>query len=217
MSVLGVYIQLKLGEPDMLKIFTKTVIVAASILTISSNALAKDISYDYIGVEYDSITDSSLGVDVDGTGFFVGGSFSISPNLAVTAAYGTTSYDRVAGLDIDFTELNFGITAHTPLAPNTDLFGNFSVVKVESEVSDGFDTVTDDETGNAISVGVRHMPSDKIELGIKFSSVDLYDDTDSSFEIGAQFYTTEKVSVGVGYVMVVDVDVIVLNARIDTK
>lgn len=201
----------------MLKIFNKTAIVAASMVMLASNAFSKDISYDYIGVEYDSITDSSLGVDVDGTGFFVGGSFSISPNVAVTAAYGTTSYDRVAGLDIDFTELNFGITAHTPLAPNTDLYGNFSVVKHESEVSDGFDTVTDDDTGNAISIGVRHMPSNKIELDIGFTSVDLYNDTESSLGIGAQFYASEKLSVGIGYISADDVDTIVLNARFDTK
>lgn len=201
----------------MLRISAKNNLLAFAMLTLSSNALSKEISYDYVQGTYGSITDSSLGIDVDGTSFDVSGSFSISPNIAITALYGTASFDRVLGLDIDANELDFGITAHTSIAPNTDIFGNFSVINGEVEVSDGFTTITDDDTGNAISIGIRHMASDTVELNLGFSRVDIFDDTGNSFGFGARFYANDKFSVAIGYSTGDDVDTVLLNARINIK
>jgi hypothetical protein len=191
------------------------IVIAA--LSFSSSVSSREISYDYVQGTYLSITDSSLGVDVDGNGFSFSGSFSISPNIAVTALFGAASYDRVAGIDIDATEVDFGITAHTSIAPNTDVLGNFSVVLVDVEVSDGFTTITDDDTGNAISFGLRHMASDTAELNVGFSRVDIFSDTGNTFGFGARFYANNKFSVGVGYSTGDDVDTLLLSARIDLK
>lgn len=201
----------------MLKVSTKTYMVVASILVLSSNAFSKEISYDYVQGTYSSITDSSLGVDVDGNGFAASGSFSISPNIAITALYGAVSFDRVFGIDVDATELDFGITAHTSIVPNTDIFGNFSVINGKVEASDGFTTISDDDTGNSISVGIRHMATDKAEISAGFSRVDIFDDTANTFGVGARFYANEKLSIGIGYSIGDDVDTFLLNARIDIK
>lgn len=187
----------------MLKITTKIYMVAVLMLALSSNAFSKEISYDYIQGTYSSITDSSLGVDVDGNGFAASGSFSISPNIAITALYGTVSFDRILGIDVDATELDFGITAHTSIAPSTDIFGNFSIVNGEVKVSDGFTTISDDDTGNSITIGLRHMPTDKTEINVGFSRVDIFDDTSNIF--------------GFGYRTGDDVDALLLSARIDLK
>lgn len=192
-------------------------IIVISVMAMSTNAMSKDISYDYVQGTYTSSTDSSLGVDIDADGFAVGGSLSVSPNIAITALLGSTSFDRVAGIDIDANEFNFGITAHTSVAPNTDVFGNFSIVNGEVEASDGFITVSDDDTGNAITVGLRHMASDAVEFSAEFSRVDLFDDTENTVGVEARFYANEKFSFGIGYNTGNDFDALQLSARIDIK
>lgn len=201
----------------MLKISTKKHLLAISIMALSTNAFSKEISYDYIQGTYSSLTVSSLGVDVDADGFAAAGSFSISPNIAITALFGSTSFDRIAGIDVDVTEFDFGITAHTSVAPGTDVFGNFSVVNGEVEASDGFTTISDDDTGNSITVGLRHMATDSVEISAAFSRVDIFDDTGNTFGFGARFYANEKFSIGVGYSTGDDVDALLLSARIDLK
>ncbi len=201
----------------MFKISMKVYTVAASILVFSSNASSKEISYDYVQGTYSSITESSLGIDVDGNGFAAAGSFSISPNIAISASYGVISFDRVLGIDVDASELDFGITAHASIAPHTDVFGNFSVINAEVEVSDGFTTISDDDTGNSISVGIRYMATDSTEINLGFSRADVFDDTANTFGIGVILYANEKFSIGIGYSTGDDIDTLLLSARIDIK
>jgi len=191
-------------------------LLAVAMLAISSTALSKEISYDFIQGTYSSIsiTDSSL-PDIDGNGFSVSGSFSISPNLAINAGYESTSFDRVLGIDLDATALTFGITAHTAVAPGTDVFGSFSMLNSDVEASNGFTTISDDDTGNIISIGLRHMLSETVELVIGASRTDIFDATSNIFGLGARFYANDTFSLGVGYSAGDDTDSILLNARID--
>ncbi len=200
----------------MFGISKKKCLLAVAMLAISSPALSKEISYDFIQGTYGSIsiTDSSL-PDIDGNGFFVSGSFSISPNLAINAGYESISFDRVLGVDVDATALTFGITAHTAVASGTDVFGRFSVLNADIEASDGFTTISDDDIGNIIGIGLRHMLSEAVELAIGVSRTDIFDDTSNMFGLGARFYANDTFSVGVGYSTGDDTDLILLNARID--
>lgn len=201
----------------MLKISKYNYLVTISLLALSTSAISREISYDFVQGSYESITDSSLGVDVDGNAYSFSGSFSISPNIAITALFGSASFDRVFGIEVDATEFDFGITAHTSIASGTDISGNFSVINGDIEASDGFTTASTDDTGNMISVGIRHMASDNAEIDVGFSRVDIFDDTSNSFGFGARFYANETFSIGIGYSAGDDIDTIILNARIDIK
>ena len=195
----------------------KNKLLAITIIALSTNAFSKEISYDYVQGTYSSLTDSSLGVDIDADGFAASGSFSISPNIAISASLGTTSSDRFMGIKIDVKELNFGLTAHTSVSPGTDVFGNFSVVNGDVEISNGFTTISDDDTGNSITVGLRHMATEAVEIGAAFNRVDIFDGTGNTFGFGARFYANEKFSIGLGYSTGDDVDTFFLSARIDLK
>lgn len=199
----------------MLNSFPQRSILAVAILTASSSVISKEISYSYIDATYASITDSSLNEDIDGDGLGVSGSFSVAPAIALTASFSSTSYDTFQGIDVDFTELTFGVIAHASVAPGTDVYGGFSVLKINSEVSNGFTTIEDDETGNIIEVGLRAMPSDVVELEANLSRVDAYDDAENVIGFGARFYANEKFSLGVGYKSGDDVDVLLFQVRID--
>jgi len=198
------------------KIKTRCLITIPAVL-FAANVYANEISYDYIEGSYQSITDSSLGFDVDVDVFNLGGSFSISDNLAVTALYGSGEYDEVAGFDIEATEFDLGITYHQEVSSKTDVFGNFSIVNAEIEISDGVDTVSDDDTGNIITVGLRHMPSDQVEISGGISRIDIFDDTANSFGFGARFFANESISVGAGYNTGDDVDSFTLSIRSNFK
>jgi len=194
-------------------------ILAAIILSTSTISISKEISYDFIQGTYISSTidTGTTAGDLDGNGIDISGSFSVAPAIAITAGYGATSFDEFLGVDIDTTELTFGVTGHTSIAPGADIFGNFSVLKANIELSDGFTSIDDDDTGNIISIGLRYLASDKIELDIGLSRVDVFDETDNTFGLGVRFYANDKFSLGVGYSTADDVDSLLLNARFDIK
>jgi len=201
----------------IIKTGTQRSLLAISMLALSTTVLSKEISYDFIQGTYSSITDSSLGVDIDGSGFAISGSVSISPSVAFTALYGDVSYDRFLGVEADATEMGFGITAHTSIAQNTDVLGYFSVINVEVEVSNSFASISDDDTGHSIGIGLRHMATDNVEIDIAFTQADIFDDTGNQIGLGARFYANDKLSFGVGYGMEDDVDALLLNIRAEFK
>lgn len=194
-------------------------ILAAAILSISTVSTSKEVSYDFIQGTYASVTvdTGTTAGDLDGNGFAASGSFSVAPAIALTASFGATSFDRLQGIEIDTTALSFGLTAHTSVAPGTDVFGNFSVLLADIELSDGFTTIDDDDTGNIISVGLRHLATEKLELEVGFSRTDVFEDTANTFGVGVRFYANDKFSLGIGYATGDDVDTLLLNARIDIK
>ena len=154
---------------------------------------------------------------MDATGFSLAGSFSVSPKIAINVLYGSADYDRVGGLDIDSSDLGFGITAHTPIATNTDVFAGFMLVKGEFEVSGSFGSGSEDDNGNAIALGLRHMATDSTEIEVGFTRLDIFDETTNSFDIGARFYASDKFSIGIGYGTGDDVDAFLIDGRIDIK
>jgi hypothetical protein len=196
----------------------KRLICAIVPLVISSNVISKEISYDFVQGTYASVSDSSIdGVDIDADALSVSGSFTVAPNIAFTAGFRATDYERYLGVSIDTTELTFGVTAFTSVAQGTSIFGNFSVLKADIEATDGFDTFEDDDTGNVITVGLRHLVTDIVELDFGFSRVDVFDDTGNTFALGARFYASQNVSLGIGYSTGDDVDAILFNGRVDFK
>ena len=188
--------------------------LAAIILAIPTRAISQEFNYDYIQGTYGSSTiDTGIG-DVDANGFGVSGSFSISQNVAFSAGFSTESADTFLGIDLDANSTIFGITGHSSSGSKTDIFGGFSVLMGEIEASDGFTTLSDDDTGNIIEFGIRHMVTDTVELTAAFSRTDIFDDTSNQTGFGLRFYSDEKLSLGVGYATGDDVDTLLLNVRV---
>ncbi len=203
----------------MSKFTKKKIIIALTLLPISSATLSSEISYDYVQATYAAIsidTETTMG-DLEGNGFGVSGSVSVAPAVAIEVGYGATNYDEFQGIDSETNSLAFGITAHTSISPGTDILGSFTVIKGNVEASDGFYSVDEDDTGNAISVGLRSLITDAIELEAEFSRTDIFDDKANEFSIGARFHVTNKFSLAAGYSTGDDVDTFLLNARFGFK
>lgn len=190
-------------------------LVGSSLVCMFQPAMAQDLNYDYVEVIYASASiDYGGKSDLDGNGVGVVASGSISPNLAIGAGYSGVSYDRLMGVDLDTSSLTFGLLGHTAVAPKTDVYGSFSVLRAEIEVSNGFASASDDDVGNTISVGLRHLASDAVELEISLARVDVFDESETGFGVEARFFATEKLAIGVGYSQGDDADAILLSARI---
>jgi len=182
-------------------------LLMAVILVASSNAISREISYDYIQGTYSSVTDSSFSNDIDGDRFGVSGSLGVTQNLALTAGFNATSFDH----DIDTSQFVLGVTLHAPIAVGTEVVGNLSVLKAESEGTN-FD---DNDTGAIVGIGIRHLVTNSVELDAGISYTDVFDDNFTTFGFGARFYANDKISFGIGYAAEDDVDAILLNARLD--
>jgi len=179
----------------------------AVILVASSNAISREISYDYIQGTYSSVTDSSFPNDIDGDRFGVSGSLGVTQNLALTAGFNATSFDN----DLDTSQFVLGITLHAPIAVGTEVVGNLSALKAKIEGTN-FD---DSDTGFIAGIGLRHLVTSSVELDAGISYTDVYDDNFTTFGFGARLYANEIISFGIGYATGDDVDTILLNARFD--
>ena len=193
----------------------KSVLGGSFLLLIASSSQARDISYDYVQGSYGSLTDSTLSVDLDADVFSFGGSFSLSPNVAAVVGFSAADYDRVLGIDLSSSSFSFGIVGHQSIAPATDVYAGFAIVLADGEASDGFDTYSDDDTGNTITLGLRHMASETAELGLSFSRADVFDDTANMIGFNLLLHTDEKLSFGVGFSTGDDVDVLSFSVRIN--
>lgn len=172
--------------------------------------MASDISYDYVQVKYSAISSD----DVDADGIYLDGSFGVAPNVALTAGVGKRTYEEVFGVEVEDTEFHIGLTGYTSIAKNTDVFGNFSILKMDYEIDFGFGTVSDDDTGNRIRLGVRHLAGQEFELEASYVRIDIFDDTFNAIDLGARLHANRRFSVGLGYLNGEDdYDAVSLDAR----
>lgn len=199
----------------MYKISRNFLLIVTIATATSSNIQAKDISYDYIQGFYGDVTDSSLNMDIDATSNGIEGSLGISSNIALTASYSAITYDRLEGINIIGNDFTFGVTMHFNISTNTDIAGNFSVLISDIEISDGFNTYSNDDTGSSLDLSIRHKASDTIEIDAGLTYVDVYDDTSIGYDFGLRIYPSSNFSLGIGYDTGDDVDAFIISARIE--
>ena len=163
------------------------------LLAVSSPALA-DISYNYIdlGAQWVEIDDVA-GIDVDGDGFGIGGSFEIGEDWFVQLAYGQADFD----FDIELDQWALGFGYHRAMTENNDVFATLSYVSAEVSAS-GLGSADDD--GFGIAVGVRSMLSDSFELTGALAYVDLDDGGDStSLGLEGLYSFNDVFALGLGF------------------
>lgn len=198
----------------MIKKNTGYYLLAVGIGMLSQHAAAKEISYSYVQGSYISASAN----DLDSKGFGIAGSFSIAPNIALTASASKERLDVPSNIDVDVNNLAIGVTVHTSVAPKTDLFGNFSVINVEGVASNGVVSLGVDDTGNNISIGARHLVADSVELDLAVTRTDVFDRAFNAMSAGARLYVNDRASLGLSYVKgEEDENTLFVSARIDLK
>ncbi len=164
----------------------------------ATSATAGDLSYNIIQLGYERINfdETVPGIEPDGDGFGVGGSFEIGENWFVGASYSKLNVDYGFGLDVDVDGLSVGFGFHTSITQNADFFATLEYLRAEISESP-IGRIKDD--GYGASVGVRGLVGESVELQGSVGYADLGDGADGASVGGSALYRfTPNFGVGLG-------------------
>lgn len=158
----------------------------AAVLAVAPMAVsAASPSYNYVDVGYVS-ADLDNGPSLDGYG--LEGSFAINENFHVVAGYA-----EVSKSPFTLTTGSVSLGYNYAMTSTTDLVARAGWVNGRVKVS-GFGSESDNGWG--AQAGVRSMLSEQFELNGFVNYVDIFDDSDTSLEVGGVYHFTEVVGLG---------------------
>jgi hypothetical protein len=163
-------------------------------------------NYTYVELGYDETDfDVGPGNDVDGDGLTLSGSFRLTDDWHLFAAYGQDDLDF--GIDVDSYAIGVGYSY--PVRNDIDIYGR--VLYIDQEVDFPGPGSADDD-GLGLQFRVRGRVNDKVELegGLQYIDVG---DSDTSLQASARYYFTKAFSAGVGITFGGDADGLGINAR----
>lgn len=159
---------------------------------LANPAVADGPSYTYLNASYQSVDlDPDVGIDVDGNGYGLYGSFEIGDSMFGFAGYVKTNFD----FGVDQTQLQAGLGYHAGLTDNTDFYASLAYVDAEVGAS-GFGSA--DDSGYGATIGVRSIVSDLIEFYGEVVYLDFGDGDNTSLGAGIWFNLTDSFALGLG-------------------
>lgn len=171
---------------------------AAAALVVGGNALAAEVSYNYVqgGLAVSRL--SGNGESDTGIGLGVKGEAEIWSFLYGSLDVGNVKYSPTDAVDLTFQPVSLGVGAHTALG-SVDVFGGLSLerVKVKTDV-DGFGSNSNSDSGLGLTVGARGMVAENIQWTGSLKYRDM-DDLDSiiTIDVGGHYYFKPNMAVGV--------------------
>ena len=166
----------------------------------SAAAMADGPSYSRIQASYQEVDlDLGGGIDADGDGFGLAGSMAIGDSWYGFVDYQTADLESV----VDLTILTIGGGWHTAMTTNTDFFAELGFADGEIDVS-GFGS--EDDSGYSVSVGVRSMVSQQLELYGSIGQVD-FDDFGDGTNVNAGLWYTASGNFAIGLGATFDDDI----------
>ncbi len=163
-------------------------------------------SYNYVELGYaETEFDLGDGGDIDGDGFTLTGSFELTDEWHVVAAYATNDLDF--GIDLDSWLIGAGY--RYPLRNDTDIYGRLFYIDLDADGPGASDA---DDDGLGLQARLRHRISDvfEVEGGLQYINAS---DSDTSLQAEGRYYFQPTFSVGVGLSFGGDSDGIGVNAR----
>lgn len=202
----------------MIKRFICRIFLVVVILCPVSEVIAGDISYDYAQADYISDTVDLTGSidDVEGNGIGFSISLSVAPAFAAKLAVASTTFEVFQGKAVVTTKVTtLGVTAHTSVVTDVDVFTNVSVIKAEITADDGVNLISENDYSAIVDAGVRYRATDKLELEARLSHVNVFGYTINTSTVTGRFYFRKRLSVGASYVANSDKDSLLISARMD--
>ncbi len=194
--------------------FKKALIIGAisSIASFSVTAEETALSYTHAGIGYETGDIA----DIDFSGFGIYGSKALNESFFLTGSYLSIESDDQftdgpVTDDIEATGFNFGVGFHTPINSTVDFVSTLSYSDVEAEFADE----SEDGNGYILAAGVRALPSDVLELSAFIDYADIEDSSETGYSLGARYFTTPDISLGLGYGSSDDFDAITFDVRFD--
>ena len=168
------------------------ILVAALAALFALPAMADRPSFNFVEAGYQEVElDVGFGLDVDGDGFALGGSFEFNEDFFGFIGYSDIGFD----FSVDLTQFRAGIGWQTGMSENTSFFATAGYVEAEVDAP-GFNSI--DDSGYTLGIGVRGNVSELIELYANISYVDFGDGDSTGFGGGIFFNLTEQFALGLG-------------------
>ncbi len=202
----------------MIRVVTGLKWLVVFLMLLTPKAYAQDISYNYVQFTYISDTiDFGESVDeVEGSGIGLTLSLGFSPTFAMRLAVASTSLDSFQGIKVDDSKVTtLGVTAHTSVFDNTNIYAIISALKAEFTVIDGMNTLSDSDIGGEIEAGLRHMFSDIFEIELRASYTSVFGEKQNAHGVDARLYVWNSLSIGLGYDVSDDGHALLLATRMD--
>lgn len=158
-------------------------------------------SYTYVQGGYLNISPESTDNDIDG--YFVGASYLVAPNVFVAGGYSDTKGDGTGPLggqySIKTKSYNVGAGIRAPLTDYMDFTFAAAYVHADNDGTSPFGSASAKDDGYSITPGLRTLLGEHFEVDASYNYVDVTDDPESSFDIGALVHITQMFSVGATY------------------
>lgn len=167
-------------------------------------AFADSHSYTYIEGGFAQLNQELPSVeefevdDIEAAGFYLSGSAALGESFHVFGAYRAGDDDvgvslggvEIGSAGIDMTQFQVGLGFHTSLNARTDFLSEVSMLSTEVDVEDD-NQASQDGDDVRVSVGVRHLIADPVEVWIKghYTDGDVYDGA-GSVGAGLQYRLT---------------------------
>jgi hypothetical protein len=180
----------------------KVLLGSALLLSVAATPVLAGPHWDQVAISY-------LSADFDGedvSGFGLVGTKLINPNIFVGGIYSGLSEDIGNGVDLSLNSLSLGVGMRKAVSATTDIFGAISYENAEVEFSGSSGSISDDANGYGIRAGVRSMVTPMLELSADLGFVDIEDETDTSFAVGADYRVTNQFAAGGSFVTTGEVD-----------
>lgn len=177
-------------------------------------AVAGGLGYKFISVEYRNFSSSIDGFseDFEGEDISLDLSLAVRPHVAVIAGYSRASANLTSSgtmVDADITALTFGILGHASMSDTTDFILGARFINGEADVDvDGTYSTSVDRDGAVAFIGIRTMALDRLEFDGYIQKMSIEDTTNIGINIIAAYYITKSVSLGLGYTMDADNDIL---------
>lgn len=161
---------------------SKLIVGLALALTLSLSATAADLSWDFVDVRYTVLEEPG----VDGNGFGIAGSKSLSDSFYLFGAYDDLTIE-VFGIDAGVTVWRLGMGHHRPINDDVEYFVDISYEAFSVE----FLGVTADDSGYGFHFGLRGQVAESLELsgGLRYIDTGF---SDTLISLGAVWEVSEK-------------------------
>lgn len=163
-------------------------------------AIASDLSYTYAELRF---VDTEIG-NQDGDGLRVAGSFELTGNWLLVAGFTTLDFDG----NVDTSALEVGAGYVYRYHPKFDIVGYGKIVRTEVDFTGG----DDDDTGISLAGGIRGRFTPELEGRATVNYINV-ENTDTFFELGADYYFNRQFSAGATLEFGGDADALTLGVR----
>jgi hypothetical protein len=152
---------------------------------MATSAVARDLSYNFVRLDFVNMEIDVPGGDVDGDGFDLQGSLVVSPKFHVFGGYQDLDFDQSGDLSV----IELGGGYRHSFSSKTDFVATLSFMDAEAGIND--------DDGLGLSAGVRHLFNDNFEFSGRLNYMDVFD-FDTSLEVRGDYFLFDHWVIGAG-------------------